>query len=54
MQDRFELSVRRLGLEDPEALRSAKRAHAESEITGDMLVKRPGHSGADTLRAARS
>lgn len=39
MQDRFELSVRRLGLEDPEALRSAQRAHAESEMTGDMLVK---------------
>jgi len=42
MQDRFELSVRRLGLEDPEALRSEKRAHAESRMTGDTLVKTPG------------
>jgi catechol 2,3-dioxygenase-like lactoylglutathione lyase family enzyme len=42
MQDRFELSVRRLGLEDPEALRSAKREHAESQMARDMLVKTPG------------
>ena len=31
MQDRFELSVRRLGLEDPDALRSRNGARAESE-----------------------
>jgi hypothetical protein len=28
MQDRFETSVRRLGLEDPEALRSARKPEA--------------------------
>lgn len=28
LQDRFEMSVRRLGLEDPEALRAAKKAEA--------------------------
>ena len=42
MQDRFEMSVRRLGLEDSGALRSAKSAHAESEMNVDMLVKTPG------------
>ena len=37
MQDRFELSVRRLGLEDPDALRSRKGARAESDT--EVLVK---------------
>jgi hypothetical protein len=34
---RFELSVRRLGLEDPDALRSRKGARAESDT--EVLVK---------------
>jgi len=38
MQDRFEMSVRRLGLDDPEALRSAYGAQADL----DLLVKTPG------------
>ena len=43
MQDRFEISVRRLGLEDNSALRSAKRANLDSEeMTIDSLVKTPG------------
>jgi catechol 2,3-dioxygenase-like lactoylglutathione lyase family enzyme len=36
MQDRFEMSVRRLGLDDPEALRPAESADV------DVLVKAPG------------
>ena len=40
MQDRFELSVRRLGLEDPDALRSRNGSRAESDAK--MLVKTPG------------
>jgi len=40
MQDRFEMSVRRLGLEDPEALKSSKAAEVEPEL--DLLVKTPG------------
>jgi catechol 2,3-dioxygenase-like lactoylglutathione lyase family enzyme len=39
MQDRFEISVRRLGLEDPEALGAAKDV-AEPNL--DLLVKAPG------------
>jgi len=43
MQDRFEISVRRLGLEDNSALRSAKRANLDSEeMIIDSLVKTPG------------
>jgi catechol 2,3-dioxygenase-like lactoylglutathione lyase family enzyme len=40
MQDRFEMSVRRLGLEDPEALGSRAGAPAGSEAA--VLVKAPG------------
>ena len=40
MQDRFEMSVRRLGLDDPEALKSSKAAEVEPEL--DLLVKTPG------------
>ena len=40
MQDRFEMSVKRLGLEDPEALGAAKRAPAEADL--ELLVKTPG------------
>lgn len=40
MQDRFELSIRRLGLEDPDALRSRNGARAESDT--EMLVKTSG------------
>jgi hypothetical protein len=36
MQDRFEMSVRRLGLEDADSLRSAKSANSE------VLVTAPG------------
>ena len=39
MQDRFEMSVRRLGLEDPEALSAAKGV-AEPNL--DLLVRAPG------------
>ncbi len=42
MQDRFEISVRRLGLDDPGALRSAKRASVEADVSDDLLVKTPG------------
>ena len=41
MQDRFEISARRLGLEDPVALRTAKSA-ARSDLELDALVKTPG------------
>jgi hypothetical protein len=34
------MSVRRLGLEDPEALKSSKAAEVEPEL--DLLVKTPG------------
>ena len=37
MQDRFELSVRRLGLEDPDALRSRKSAAVAADI--EVLVE---------------
>ena len=42
MQDRFEISVRRLGLEDPVALRTAKSAPVESDLTIDLFVKASG------------
>ena len=40
MQDRFEISVRRLGLEDTSALRSATSARVDADM--DVLVKTPG------------
>jgi catechol 2,3-dioxygenase-like lactoylglutathione lyase family enzyme len=42
MQDRFEISVRRLGLEDPSALKPAERANGASDMNVDLLVKTPG------------
>jgi len=42
MQDRFEMSVRRLGLDDPGVLRGAGRASAEDNLNLDLLVKTPG------------
>ena len=39
MQDRFEMSVRRLGLEDPEALSTGGRAPAGADF--DLLMKSP-------------
>jgi len=42
MQGRFEMSVRRLGLDDADALRSPKRATAASDREMDVLVKTPG------------
>ena len=39
MQDRFEMSVRRLGLDDPEALSTAGRAPAGADF--DLLMKSP-------------
>ena len=41
MQDRFEMSVRRLGLDDPDALASPKNG-AEVGENLDLLVKTPG------------
>jgi catechol 2,3-dioxygenase-like lactoylglutathione lyase family enzyme len=41
MQDRFEISVRRLGLQDASALRSRESANGGSENV-DVLVKTPG------------
>jgi len=42
MQDRFEISVRRLGLEDKSALGSAKRVGVESDARGiDSLAPAP-------------
>jgi catechol 2,3-dioxygenase-like lactoylglutathione lyase family enzyme len=40
MQDRFEMSVRRLGLEDPDALSGAGRASAQADL--DLLVETRG------------
>jgi catechol 2,3-dioxygenase-like lactoylglutathione lyase family enzyme len=40
MQDRFEMSVRRLGLDDPDALSDAGRGSAQADL--DLLVKAPG------------
>jgi catechol 2,3-dioxygenase-like lactoylglutathione lyase family enzyme len=42
MQDRFELSVRRLGLEQATAPRSATDARLDAETDRDFLVKTPG------------
>ena len=42
MQDRFEMSVRRLGLADNSVLRSPTRADAQSELNLDELVQTPG------------
>jgi catechol 2,3-dioxygenase-like lactoylglutathione lyase family enzyme len=42
MQDRFEMSVRRLGLEDPGALRSAPGANGGPETKADVLVRTSG------------
>jgi glyoxylase I family protein len=41
MQDRFEMSVKRLGLEDPEALGTAQPASRDAEADSDLLVKSP-------------
>jgi len=41
MQDRFEMSVKRLGLEDPQALGAAQPASREAEADSDLLVKSP-------------
>ena len=40
MQDRFEMSVRRLGLDDADALSDAGRESAQADL--DLLVKTPG------------
>ncbi len=42
MQDRFEISVRRLGLEDTSALGSAASARVDADMDVDVLVKTPG------------
>ena len=42
MQDRFEMSVRRLGLADNTALRSPSRADLELEVKGEVFAKTPG------------
>ncbi|HYB44342.1 MAG TPA: VOC family protein [Candidatus Methylomirabilis sp.] len=42
MQDRAEISVRRLGLQDPSALASRTSAAAASAIDADMLVRTTG------------
>ena len=42
MQDRFEMSVRRLGLADNTALRSPERADLELEVKGEVFAKTPG------------
>ena len=39
MQDRFEMSVRRLGLDDPDVLSDAGRESAQADL--DLLVKAP-------------
>src|SRR5213080_578039 len=44
MQDCFEMSVRRLGLEDAGALMSPTSADAGSDLNIDVLVKTPGPS----------
>jgi catechol 2,3-dioxygenase-like lactoylglutathione lyase family enzyme len=41
MQDRFEMSVKRLGLEDPQALGPAQPASRDAEADSDLLVKSP-------------
>jgi len=42
MQDRFEMSASRLGLQDPEALRSASHAKADAAARADALARVPG------------
>ena len=42
LQDRFEMSVARLGLADNTALRSPQRADLEPEMNSDVFVKTPG------------
>jgi len=42
MQDRFEISVRRLGLEDASALKSATGADVASDLNVEVLVKTTG------------
>jgi catechol 2,3-dioxygenase-like lactoylglutathione lyase family enzyme len=42
MQDRFETSVRRLGLEESGDLKSPPRAGTGAELNTDLLVKTPG------------
>jgi catechol 2,3-dioxygenase-like lactoylglutathione lyase family enzyme len=42
MQDRFEMSVARLGLADNSVLGAPKRAGLELEMNADALVKTPG------------
>jgi len=42
MQDRFEMSARRLGLEDPGALRAAPGVNGGPEMKADVLVRTPG------------
>ena len=42
MQDRFEMSARRLGLEDSEALGSRGRVPVGPDERSDLLVKTPG------------
>jgi hypothetical protein len=41
MQDRFEMSVRRLGLEDPAALSADKSAPTDASLNLDLLVRTP-------------
>jgi catechol-2,3-dioxygenase len=41
MQDRFETSVSRLRLEDPDALKSASRASVQSDVNSESLAKSP-------------
>src|SRR5215831_20806293 len=41
MQDRFEMSVKRLGLADPQALEAAQPASRDAEADSDLLVKSP-------------
>jgi catechol 2,3-dioxygenase-like lactoylglutathione lyase family enzyme len=41
LQDRFEMSVRRLGLEDPDALGEAKSVRADASLNLASLVRTP-------------
>src|SRR4029453_2608304 len=41
MQDRFEMSVRRLGLEDPAALSADKRAPTDASLNLALLLRAP-------------
>jgi len=42
MQDRFEMSVKRLGLEDPQALGTAQPVAREADADSELLVKARG------------